>query len=164
MLKSATANPTEVSAPNYLFPATAPVQTGEREIPVRILSVSADAADHLALRRLLAGVPCQIASSGTCRGALQHLIRGGISVVICEANLPDGTWLDILNDVQSSRERPLLIVTSRFADEYLWAEVLNLGGFDVIAKPFQEPEVRHIVESARLSTVETLRFRAASSA
>ena len=29
-----------------------------------------------------------------------------------------------------------------------WAEVLNIGGYDVLAKPFREPEVRHTLEWA----------------
>jgi FixJ family two-component response regulator len=43
---------------------------------------------------------------------------------------------------------PPLIVTSRHADNRLWGEVLNLGGFDVLAKPLDEDEVRRVVESA----------------
>ncbi len=30
-----------------------------------------------------------------------------------------------------------LIVTDRLANEALWSEVLNLGGYDVVAKPFE---------------------------
>jgi hypothetical protein len=30
--------------------------------------------------------------------------------------------------IQRVPKPPLLVVTSRLADEYLWAEVLNLGG------------------------------------
>jgi DNA-binding response OmpR family regulator len=70
--------------------------------------------------------------------------------VICEHHLPDGTWLDILNHLDGSIEKPLLVVTSRFADEALWAEVLNLGGFDVIAKPFDPKGARHVLETACL--------------
>jgi FixJ family two-component response regulator len=36
---------------------------------------------------------------------------------------------------------PLLIVTSRLADARLWAEALNLGAYDVLAKPFDATEV-----------------------
>jgi DNA-binding response OmpR family regulator len=43
--------------------------------------------------------------------------------------------------------RPL-IVTDRAADEALWAEVLNLGGFDVLAQPFDPTEVSRVVASA----------------
>ncbi len=40
---------------------------------------------------------------------------------------------------------PLLIVTSRLADEYLWAEALNLGAWDVLAKPFDREEVSRVL-------------------
>jgi FixJ family two-component response regulator len=39
-------------------------------------------------------------------------------------------------------------VTSRLADEYLWAEALNLGAYDVLAKPFDTSEVMRVVASA----------------
>jgi DNA-binding response OmpR family regulator len=45
---------------------------------------------------------------------------------------------------------PLLIVTSRSADDALWAEVLNLGGYNVLAKPFDSREVFHVVANAWL--------------
>jgi hypothetical protein len=42
---------------------------------------------------------------------------------------------------------PLLVVTSRLADEYLWVEVLNLDGHDVLAKPFRAAEAQRVLES-----------------
>jgi len=45
---------------------------------------------------------------------------------------------------------PLLIVSSRLADERLWAEALNLGAWDVLAKPFDKREVIRAVTSAWL--------------
>jgi DNA-binding response OmpR family regulator len=41
-----------------------------------------------------------------------------------------------------------LIVTSRLADEKLWAEALNLGAYDVLAKPFDRQE---LVRTANLA-------------
>jgi DNA-binding response OmpR family regulator len=42
-----------------------------------------------------------------------------------------------------------LIVTSRTADEHLWAEVLNIGGYDVLPQPFNRDEVERVVAAAR---------------
>jgi DNA-binding response OmpR family regulator len=42
----------------------------------------------------------------------------------------------------------LLIVVSRLANESLWAEVLNLGGFDVLALPFDREELERVTLSA----------------
>jgi hypothetical protein len=43
---------------------------------------------------------------------------------------------------------PRFIVADRLADNRLWSEVLNLGGWDLIAKPFDAKEVLHIVTVA----------------
>jgi DNA-binding response OmpR family regulator len=69
------------------------------------------------------------------------LREGTVPVVICERDLPDGDWKVILSALRRLEKAPLLIVCSRVADEYLWAEVLNLGGWDVLAKPFDAREV-----------------------
>ncbi len=45
--------------------------------------------------------------------------------------------------------RPVLIVASRLADDRLWAEVLNLGAFDLLlGEPFDREEVLRVTESA----------------
>jgi FixJ family two-component response regulator len=41
-----------------------------------------------------------------------------------------------------------LVVASRNADDALWAEVLNLGGFDLLQKPLDAEGVRHVIEFA----------------
>ena len=72
----------------------------------------------------------------------------GVGVVICDGRLPDGSWQDVLREVQRGREQPVLIVVSRVADDQLWAEVLNLGGYDVLAMPFEAAEVVRSVSVA----------------
>lgn len=62
-------------------------------------------------------------------------------VVVCEQQLPDGTWKDVL-EISGAMHHPApVVVTSRLADERLWAEVLNLGGYDLLAKPLDRREV-----------------------
>jgi len=46
------------------------------------------------------------------------------------------------------RDAPPLIVTSRLADDRLWVEALNLGAYDVLAKPFDRQEVTRSIHLA----------------
>ena len=80
--------------------------------------------------------------------AKQILSQTSIPVLLCESELPDGNWKDLLAAVAGIQSPPLLIVTSRTANEYLWAEVLNLGGYDVLAKPFNSLEFIRVVSMA----------------
>jgi DNA-binding NtrC family response regulator len=78
----------------------------------------------------------------------QILCNDRMPVVICESCLPDGNWKDILSQVAVLPDAPRLIVTSREPDESLWAEVLNMGGYDVLATPFEKDEVIRAVSWA----------------
>lgn len=71
-----------------------------------------------------------------------------VSVVITEAELAAGTWRDVLGAMSFLPNPPLLIVTSIHADEHLWVEALNLGAYDVLAKPFDKAEVTRVLMSA----------------
>jgi DNA-binding response OmpR family regulator len=71
-----------------------------------------------------------------------------IAIVVCESELFPGTWREVLEQLSLLPDPPLLIVTSRLADERLWAEALNLGAYDVLTKPFNAPEVIRVLNSA----------------
>ena len=90
----------------------------------------------------------KIISSSTLECAKSIVQRYQIPIAISERDLQPGSWRDLLEHMVRMPRSPLLIVTSRLADDRLWAEVLNLGGFDVLAKPFDAIEVTRVVESA----------------
>jgi DNA-binding response OmpR family regulator len=82
------------------------------------------------------------------REAIRCLRNNAVQVVLAERQAPQETWKRMLHDLRLISPSPQLIVTSRDADEYLWSEVLNLGGFDVLPRPLRQEEVERVVESA----------------
>ena len=82
--------------------------------------------------------------------ALEILNEQEIGVVLCERQLRPGTWIDMLEGLRYMPDGPPLIVTSRLADEQLWAEALNLGAYDVLSKPFVQRELVRSVSLAWL--------------
>jgi DNA-binding NtrC family response regulator len=81
----------------------------------------------------------------SCKEALELMDEGRPAVVMCDQHLPDGTWKDLVDAAESLQDPPTLVVTSRIADERLWAEVLNLGAYDLLARPFNRNEVERTV-------------------
>src|SRR5580698_5113018 len=57
--------------------------------------------------------------------AMKYLESSPVQVVIAESDVPDWNWKRVLCDLRGMAKPPELIVTSRTADESLWAEVLN---------------------------------------
>ncbi|HLK47457.1 MAG TPA: hypothetical protein VKT49_04945, partial [Bryobacteraceae bacterium] len=83
------------------------------------------------------------------------------------AHTPTWPWKRALQDLRRLSRPPQLVVTSRLADELLWAEALNWGAYDVLAEPFDRDEVMRVVASARrhfeLPNISAPRARAAAS-
>ena len=83
-----------------------------------------------------------------CREALALLRGQSIPVLLCERDHADGSWEDLLSATAKLPAPPNTIVFSRLADESLWAEVLNMGGFDVLITPFEPEEVLRVTFAA----------------
>jgi DNA-binding response OmpR family regulator len=115
---------------------------------ISVLSVSPCADDHEAIADIM---PWPIHRAASLAVAMQLLRRRQISVVVCERDLPPHSWKDLLTEVSALPKPPLVIVTSRHADEYLWAEALNLGASDVLAKPFDAGELKRTLFVAGLN-------------
>ena len=116
-----------------------------------ILVVSPRDEDHLALQDIIGNSNYSTWILFTARdlvSALALLQQHEIVVVVCEQNLQPGTWKDVLEKINGISNAPSLIVTSRLADWHLWAEALNLGAWDVLAKPFDLSEVIRSIQSA----------------
>jgi FixJ family two-component response regulator len=74
----------------------------------------------------------------------------GPAVLVSDAVLPDGTWKDVLNHTLRLPAPPPVIVAASHADDTLWMEVLNLGGYNLLGKPFDEHEVFRVLSTAWL--------------
>jgi PleD family two-component response regulator len=116
-------------------------------VAVPVLVVSSHEQDHSSLHRILEP-DCRLHRATSRQGALSAMRRFRPSVVISDQILADGDWRELLADLQREKEGPPLIVSSRLADDRLWAEVLNLGGYDLLMKPFTATEVSRVVKLA----------------
>jgi|HubBroStandDraft_1064217.scaffolds.fasta_scaffold06883_2 DNA-binding response OmpR family regulator len=118
-----------------------------------VFSVSPIEEDHVALEQILNGskqahLKFKVETSATLASALAVLRKSNIPIVLVERDLPPGSWRELLQRAARLTAPPLLIVTSRLADERLWAEAINVGAYDVLAKPFDVQEVCRVVEAA----------------
>jgi DNA-binding response OmpR family regulator len=119
----------------------------ESAVAAGLLLVSPEAGDGECVGCVLRS-KCRLRSACCIREALRQVWQRPPAVMLCERDLPDGTWRELWEQVRERDTPPSLIVVSRLADERLWAEVLNLGGYDVLSKPFDPAEVRRVVENA----------------
>jgi DNA-binding response OmpR family regulator len=114
-----------------------------------ILAIVPPGEDRTTLNKILSQANWQLIFSDTFAETQTALRTLSVAVVLSEVRLSDGhSWKDVLQELDAARSRTPLIVADRLADEVLWAEVLNLGGHDVLAKPFNPGELLYAVAAA----------------
>ncbi len=114
----------------------------------RILFLSGHREDALRLSQMLQALPLALDHEESVQQARAKLRQNTYDVILTEATLPDGNWLDVLHLTRETPHEVEVIVTDPHADARFWAEALNLGAYDLLAQPFYEPEVRRILYNA----------------
>ena len=136
------------------------VSSGEDKISVLVIDPGESGC--AALEAIFRAAGWYLSHARNCGEALDSLDKNPMKVVICEGELPGSGWKDVLVAIGSLPQPPLLIVTSRMADDSLWAEVLNLGGYDVLVQPFEREEVVRVIGAARRHFESQLTHRRAA--
>jgi DNA-binding NtrC family response regulator len=111
-----------------------------------VLFVSPYLQDARSLAQMLDRVSLPLVHANSLKDAANKLETGKFQVVLTEANLEDGTWLDVLKMARLSNTE--VVVTHPWADARFWAEAINMGAYDLLAQPFFPTEVRRVLTSA----------------
>ncbi|MCC7153481.1 MAG: response regulator [Bryobacterales bacterium] len=117
---------------------------------VNVLAVSPNRDDLAALHEILNHSNWVLREARSCRQAVDELRNEPAGVIVCEHSLPDGSWRDVHRAASGLEPPPPVVVSSLHADDRMWAEVLNLGGYDVLPEPFDRNEVVRILSLAWL--------------
>ncbi len=112
------------------------------------MTVLAEEEDRRAIETIVAPCRWTVYRATSCEEAIRFARHTRPRVLLCDAELPDGDWRRIWKALSIGSRPPLLIVASRNADDSLWAQVLNAGGYDVLVKPFRPEEVVWAVHCA----------------
>jgi response regulator RpfG family c-di-GMP phosphodiesterase len=121
----------------------------KREPSVSALLVGQYPEDRLLMHDVFRQLGWRLFEAQNRKRALECLGRNPVHVVIAESDVSGWSWKNLLDHLRRCVPSPQLIVASRTADDSLWAEVLNVGGYDVLAQPFNRDEVERVIAAAR---------------
>jgi DNA-binding NtrC family response regulator len=128
-----------------------------------VLFISPNSEDAARLSQILNGMPFPLTHVRDLAQARATLTRKQYDVILTEAALNDGGWLDVLHMARQCSPDSEVIVTDPFADSRFWAEALNMGAYDLVAQPFYDAEVRRILGNACSRMAPPARMAAAAS-
>ncbi len=102
----------------------------------QILIVEDDRDLNQGLCKALKAADRQFLSCGDLKTARSQLQRGGISLVLLDINLPDGSGLDLLGEIKGDFPQiPVILLTARDTDMDIVGG-LEQGADDYVTKPF----------------------------
>jgi len=97
----------------------------------------------LAEKLLLIGIAPTLATN--LAESRDHVVGGGLSVVLCEDLLPDGRYSEILRLKQRARNNAPVIVVSRTGDWQEYFAAIALGAYDFLGYPPIPGELQRVI-------------------
>jgi DNA-binding NtrC family response regulator len=112
------------------------------------LGISAHAEDLDRLREIFSRMNWKLQEARSCHEAAALLCLDRMPVIICDYSFADGNWKDILSLTAPLLESPRVIVMSGSVEASWTSEVLDMGGYGVLAKPLDNTQVTHVLVAA----------------
>lgn len=112
---------------------------------VRVLAIFPSKNDQVAFEHILSHTRWIHFVASSLKEAQKILACEAIAVVVCDRLLPDGTWKDLKAWLEFHGLEPRLIVVSDDVNDQLWAEVYNMGGYDMLIKPLDRLETLRLI-------------------
>jgi DNA-binding NtrC family response regulator len=82
----------------------------------------------------------------TLQEARRGLRRGNHALVLCEAELPDGTYRDVMKLLKRELDQVRVIILS--PSENCYSQAIEMGAFDVISSPCSRTDVQWMIMQA----------------
>ncbi|HTI72754.1 MAG TPA: sigma-54 dependent transcriptional regulator [Candidatus Limnocylindria bacterium] len=83
----------------------------------------------------------EVASAATVAAAQEYLSRDNFDLMFVDVRLPDGEGTDLLRELQSRAQKPLVVMMTGFASVESAVACMRDGAFDYLIKPFSSDQI-----------------------
>jgi DNA-binding NtrC family response regulator len=70
-------------------------------------------------------------------------------LILLDVNLPDGSGIDLLQELSQTPQPPIVIVITAYGSERVAIEAIRAGAYEYLSKPFEVDELRLLVRNAK---------------
>jgi DNA-binding NtrC family response regulator len=110
-----------------------------QKIPVLI--VTSRTEDVAELRSILEGTPWDLNDASHLEDPSAAIKGAAPPILLFDRNTAGGTWQVTMKRFIKSRRGVCAVLLSNVGDQYLWDEVVQHGGFDLLTRPFKKEQV-----------------------
>ena len=120
------------------------------EPQISVLAVGIGGRERQTLEELASEANLELVFAETWKDSMTLLRHTPSVIVLCDRDVPDASWRTAIEDLARVAPKSCVVLVSAVNDEYLWQEVVQHGGFDVVTKPFQSDQIRRRIDHAWL--------------
>src|SRR5579863_3752450 len=89
-----------------------------------------------------------VASTGTIAGAHELMAKDTFDLIFVDVRLPDGEGTDLLRELQTRPQKPLIVMVTGFGSVESAVECMRNGAFDYMLKPFSNDQLEVTLKKA----------------
>ena len=89
-----------------------------------------------------------VASTGTIAGAQEFMAKDTFDLIFVDVRLPDGEGTDLLRELQSRPQKPLVVMVTGFGSVESAVECMRNGAFDYMLKPYSNDQLEVTLKKA----------------
>jgi CheY-like chemotaxis protein len=127
-------------------------QTRPSDPPLTVLALTTCYPDRELLQQVCIEAGWKIAFADD----LAEAVGRPAGIVVCDRDVSGIDWRGAIRQLASSPHPRRVILASFVVDDYLWDEVIQCGGYDVLPKPFRAHEVVHTIQFAWAALTKSL--------
>ena len=101
------------------------------------------------LEQMLRQQHYDVASAETIAGARELLAKDTFDLLFLDVRLPDGEGTDLLRELQTHPEKPLVVMITGFGSVESAVECMRDGAFDYMLKPFSSDQLHVTLKKAQ---------------
>ncbi|MGD0412255.1 MAG: sigma-54 dependent transcriptional regulator [Verrucomicrobiota bacterium] len=90
----------------------------------------------------------EVAASGTLAGVRELMERDTFDLIFLDVRLPDGQGTELLLELQSHPQKPLVVIVTGFGSVESAVECMRNGAFDYMLKPYSSDQLQVILKKA----------------
>jgi two-component system, NtrC family, response regulator AtoC len=93
-----------------------------------------------------------VAAAGTIAAAQDLLAKDNFDLIFVDVRLPDGDGTDLLRELQTRPQHPLVVIITGFGSVESAVECMRNGAFDYLIKPFSSDQLEVTLKKAESFT------------
>lgn len=118
---------------------------------LRLLALSVAIYDRFLLERLAERQGWSLTFSTSPRQAFSLASQDHFEVILCDRNQRGYPWREVMDRLVEISPQSCILLVSPQRDDFLWQDVMQHGGYDVLACPLREDTVLPAIDAAVFS-------------